>query len=51
MSVVSELLIEADMEPFRCFSGLLALALPFKTVSFFIVTFGAVEAQFLASKI
>ena len=39
------------MEPFRCFSGLLALPLPFKTVCFFIVTFGAVETQIVAFKI
>ena len=51
MSVVSGLLIEAAMEPFRCFSGLLALPLPFKTVCFFIVTFDAAEAQILALKI
>ena len=53
MSVVSGLLIEAAMEPFRCFSGLLALPLPlpFKTVCFFIFTFDAAEAQILAFKI
>ena len=53
MSVVSGLLIEAAIEPFRCFSGLsaLALALPFKTDCFFIVMFDATEAQILAFKI
>ena len=48
MSVVSGLLIEAAVKPFRCFSGVLTLPLPFKTVCFFIFTFGAVEAQILA---
>ena len=51
MSVVSGLLIEAAVKPFRCFSGLLALPLPFKTICFFIITFGAAEAQILAFKI
>ena len=53
MSVVSELMIEAAVKPFMCFSGLLALPLPlpFKTVCFFIVTFGAAEAQILAFNI
>ena len=45
MSVVSGRLIEVATEPFRCFSGLLALPLPFKTVCFFIVMFGAAGAH------
>lgn len=53
MSVVIGLLIEAAMEPFRCFSGLLPLPLPlpFKTVCFFIVAFDATEAPILAFNI